>query len=342
MKSSVTNKSSTFTGNVADTIRAISEAVAASRRVLVVSHVDPDGDAIGTALAFAAYCRAIGKEAVNVRQDELPAKYRFLQGTESILHVSDIAPSTVFDTIVVLECPTVQRIGDAARFIHDDICIINIDHHPQNRIEADVHWVDDTLSSVGEMVTEYLLAVGFDITPGMAEQLYTAIMTDTGQFRFGNTSPRTMALAGQLIKFGADPKTISDHIYYNYSLPAVRLLGLVLSTIEFHQQDRICLLTLTKEMLKQSGATKGDAEGLVDFTLYSGGVCCGALLKEAGESTTKVSLRSRSSVDVSKIAGEFGGGGHVKAAGCAIPLPLEEARQELLKRFSDCEDLGHE
>ena len=342
MKSSVINKSSTFTGNVAETAQLISEAIAASRRVLVVSHVDPDGDAIGTALAFTSYCRALGKDVINVREDVVPGKYSFLEGIEDVRHVDDIPPSTVFDTIVVLECPTVKRIGRAARFIHDDICIINIDHHPQNRLEADLHWVDDKRSSVGEMVLEYLLAVGFEITPAMAEQLYTAIMTDTGQFRFGNTSPRTMTLAGQLISFGADPKKISDKVYYNLSLPAVRLLGLVLSTIEFHREDRICLLTLTQEMLKQSGASKGDTEGLVDFTLFSGGVCCGALLKEAEPSVTKVSLRSRDGVDVSKIASEFGGGGHVKAAGCAIPLPLEEARQELLKRFSDCENLGHE
>jgi phosphoesterase RecJ-like protein len=342
MKSIATNKSSSFTGNLAETTKSISDAIAAARRVLVVSHIDPDGDAIGTALAFAAYCRTEGKEAVTIRHDSLPSKYDFLDGFESMRRVDDIQESEVFDTMMVLECPTIKRMGEAARFVHEDMCVINIDHHPRNKMEASLHWVDDKRSSVGEMVLEYLLAVDCEITPAMAEQLYTAIMTDTGQFRFGNTSPRTMALAGQLIGFGADPKTISDRVYYNLTPPAVRLLGPVLSTIEFHQQDRVCLLSLTQEMLQKAGATKADTEGLVDFTLYSGSVCCGALLKESEPSVTKVSLRSRDGVDVSKIASEFGGGGHVKAAGCAIPLPLEEARKELLRRFNDCEDLDHE
>jgi len=333
MKSSVTDKNSYSAVAVDGTLAAIRDVIAAATRVLVVSHVDPDGDAIGTTLAVADYCRSVGAEIIIVRQDDIPGKYRFLAGVDQIKHVDDIPGSFSVDTATVLECPKLERAGRAAKFLRDGVRIVNIDHHPDNRIEAEVSWLDPGRSSVGEMVYDFFQAVGYAVKPEAAEQLYTAIMTDTGQFRFTNTSPRTMVIAGELIAAGAAPKKISDHVYYNLPVAAMRLLGTVLSGIKFYDDDRVCLLTLTKEMLANSGARMSDTEGLVDFTLFSAGVDSGALLRELDDGTTKVSLRSRNGVNVSRIARFFGGGGHVNAAGCKIAMPLDAAREELLKMF---------
>jgi len=316
---------------VTTTLKAIRDGIAEARRVMVVSHIDPDGDAIGTSLAVAGYCRAVGAETIVVRQEETPRKYRFLAGTDAIKHVDELPKDFAVDTAVLLECPSLQRVGRAARFLREDVRLINIDHHPKNSIEASVSWLEPGCSSVGEMVYEFFQSVGHDVDEQTAEQLYTAIMTDTGQFRFTNTSPRTMQIAGELIAAGAVPKRISDRVYYNLPVAGMRLLGKVLGTMEFYDGDSVCFLTLTRRMLAESGAQAADTEGMVDFTLFSEGVDSGALLRELEDGTTKVSLRSRNGVNVSNIAATFDGGGHFNAAGCKIALPLAAARDKLLE-----------
>ncbi|MEW5994645.1 MAG: bifunctional oligoribonuclease/PAP phosphatase NrnA [Candidatus Zixiibacteriota bacterium] len=302
-----------------------------SQRVLVASHIDPDGDAIGTQLAFGGYLKALGKEAFLVRDAEVPVKYRFLDGADAIRHVSEHRDDLSIDTALILECPNADRIGEAGRFLTTDIQVINIDHHRDNRNFGTVNWVDPSASSVGEMACEYFREVGFQITPAIAEQLYTAILTDTGRFRFSSTTARTLAVAGELIAAGANPQKICDHAYYNLQPSTMRLIGKVLNSIEFFDDGTICFLTLTRAMLAQTGAELSESEGLVDFTMFTNGVLAGALLKENSSGVTKVSLRSRNLIDVAQLAAQFGGGGHPNAAGCTIPLPLGQAREQLLQ-----------
>lgn len=309
----------------------IREIIERGSRILVVSHIDPDGDAIGSQLAFAAYLKHLNKDVVLVRDRDIPAKYQFLDGVQNILAFNSLPADTRVDTAVLLECPSFERIGQAASLLGDDVTIICIDHHRDSSALGVVNWIEPERSSVGEMVYEYLAAVGYEIDASVATQLYTAILTDTGRFRYKSTSPRTMQVAGELIRAGADSSAICDHVYYELSQSTMRLTARVLNTIEFHHKDSVCVLSLTRAMLTESGADSSESDGLVDYSLLTGGVDVGVLLKEHDATNTRVSLRSRDGVNVAAIAARFGGGGHFNASGCSIPKNVTDAKKELLQ-----------
>lgn len=317
-------------------MEAIRLVIEKSRRLLVVSHVDPDGDALGTQLAFGTYLTDCGKDVLLVRDSDIPQKYTFLPGIDQIQKMSTL-PSDI-DTAVVLECPKKARIGSAADVFGDDVAVINIDHHPDGDALGDINWVNTAASSVGEMVFEYFNYVDYRINATVAEQLYTAILTDTGRFRYTSTSRRTMEIAGMLIEAGANSKDICDNVYYSLPASTMSLTGKVLAGIEFRHDDRLCLLTLTKKMLKEAGATPDESDGLVEFTLFSRSVQVGALLKEIDNKNTKVSLRSIDGIDVSAVASIFGGGGHRNAAGCTLPFSLEDSKSRLSVRLMEVID----
>ncbi len=315
---------------IAPPIHEIRHLLERSRRVLVASHIDPDGDAIGTQLAFGAFLRHLGKEVYLVREAEAPAKYRFLTGVDQIRPFDEFTTDFAVDTAVVLECPTIDRVGRAACFLTGEVQILNIDHHYDSGSFGTVNWIDPTKSSVGEMAFELFDEYGYAFPGEVAEHLYTAILTDTGRFRFPSTSPRTMEIVGRLIGAGANPKKITDDVYFRLSAPTMKLMGRVLSTIEFHDGDTICLLSLTKQMLDETGADLSDSDGLVDFAMFCDTVEIGGLLKE-NNGRTRVSLRSRDSINIADVAAEYGGGGHFNAAGCTIPSELADARKHLIE-----------
>lgn len=331
-------KKTSYVPERAATIDRIQQLVGQARRVLVVSHVDPDGDAIGSQLAMGAYLKALGKDVTLVRDSEIPDKYRFLPGANTIVPATTLADTFRVDTTVILECPSAERVGSAMRFVTDDVQVINIDHHPDAQDLGSVNWVETAASSVGEMLYEYFTAVEAAITPDMATQLYTAILTDTGRFRYPSTSPRTMAIAGELIAAGADPQSICDRVYYSMKPSTLRLHGLVLKGITFEENDRICFLTMTRQMLTESGAEESESDGIVDYALYGESVMAGAFFKEIAPQVTKVSMRSRGRVDVSAVAAQFGGGGHRNAAGCRVDGDLATARAEIRELLREAID----
>jgi phosphoesterase RecJ-like protein len=181
------------------------------------------------------------------------------------------------------------------------------------------------------MVYEYFEAVDFPLDEKLAEWLYTAILTDTGRFRYRSTSPRTLEIAARLVAAGADPQKICEEVYYNLPPSTMTLTGKVLNTMEFFHGGKVCLLTLPARMFEESGADESESDGLVEFTLVAKGVRVGALLKELGPDSTKVSLRSRNRINVSEIAARFEGGGHANASGCTVPLGLDEAREKIVE-----------
>ena len=317
---------------------AIRDCLNKAERVLVASHIDPDGDAIGTQLAVAQHLRDIGKQVVLVRDGDIPDKYRFLNGSDKITPVEELSGRLAVDTAVILECPTLERIGGASKHIGDDVTIVNIDHHRDNDNFGAINWLNTEASSVGEMICEYLIAVGYEISVPVAEQLYTAIMTDTGRFRFTSTTQRAMEIAGMLIGLGANPQKVCDLVYYDCRPEKLKLVGRVLNSVEFFRNRQICTLTMTHAMLAETDAEKSESEGVVDYTLFSRGVIVGVLLKESSPRETKASLRSKNGINVAKLASHFGGGGHFNAAGCTIPLGLERARDELIRLINDALD----
>lgn len=324
------NKNTLYPDSVNVLMAQIRSAIEASKIVMVISHLDPDGDALGTQLAVSSHLARLGKQVFSVRESEIPMKYRFLTDMYAIQTFDSIDPAIKPDTVIVLECPGKDRIGRAMHFLETAVSVINIDHHAANDMYGTVNWLDATASSVGEMLTEYFDFVGYDLSSVEATQLYTAILTDTGRFRYSSTSTRTMKAAALLISRGAKPQDITDAIYFSQPVSSLRLMGRVLNSIEFHHGNRICMIQMTRHMLAESGAIGSEGEGLVDFVLQGRDAVTGALLKEVDGSTTKVSLRSRSGLDVASLALQFGGGGHVNAAGCTLQLPLIQAREIVL------------
>ncbi len=313
----------------------ISAILEQSQSILVVSHVDPDGDALGSQLAFATFLTKNGKKVILVREDAIPEKYLFLPGLNEIKHIHDTLDEFSVEAAVVLECPRISRAGNIIEQLEGNCRIINIDHHQDNENFGEINWVDQKASSVGEMVFEYFEAVGYQIDQPTAIQLYTAILTDTGRFRYNSTSPRTMEIAGKLIEAGADPRIICDHFYYNLPLATIKLIGHALNGAEFVSNNTVCILSLGKEDISKFGARLSDTEGLAEYTLYGQGVELGILLKEGGDGITRVSLRSRGKINVANLAARFGGGGHPCAAGCSIEKTIVEAKRELLKALSE-------
>jgi phosphoesterase RecJ-like protein len=309
-------------------IDRITGLISDSRSILVCGHSDPDGDSLGTALAFRRYLLSLGKDVTVVRSGEIPYKYSFMPDIENIVIPESV--TSRFDLAIYLECSNPSRAGDVSALCAQDAKIINIDHHPDNSGYGDVVWQDVGASSVGEMLFEIFEHVGYRPDEKGAIQLYAAILTDTGRFRFNSTTRRTMETAGRLIEYGANPRTICDKIYYSLKPSTLKLTGLLLHDMEYYEGERICLMFLTNDKLKKSGAGKDEIEGLVDFVLYGENTQLGGLLKEKNAGLTKISLRSRGNYDVSALAHKYNGGGHVNASGCEIRLPIKDATRQLL------------
>lgn len=312
---------------------AIINALRETKRLLVVSHTNPDGDAIGSSLAMAAYLESLGKEVIILFDSPIPSVYDFLKGANKIIKADTYQQPLTVDTVIALECPSLERIGKVKNRLTGNETILCIDHHLDSEEYGVVNWIDTSYSSVGEMLWHMFKLADYQFDQTVAEHLYTGVMTDTGRFRFDNTSPRTMICASELIAAGAKPEKISRAVYFDSKPSTLKLQGLVLHDIQFTADNRICYLSLTNKMLQEAKADRSEAEGLIDFTLFGTGVLIGAMFKEADNSTTRVSLRSAADINVAKIAGEYGGGGHFRAAGFDVSAGIEQARQIVLKRL---------
>lgn len=312
--------------------------IAGAGTILISSHVDPDGDSLGSQLALRRYLVSLGKKVWIVNHGSIPSKYMFLPDIDRIVLVDNFKAEDRFDLAIILECPDPDRTGDVKHLIGANIPMINIDHHPDNSGYGKIAHLDSGASAVAEMLTEYFLEVGYKIEPQAATQLYTAIITDTGRFRFSSTTRKTMEIAGRLIELGADPRYISDNIYYSFSESTMRLIGKVFSKFELFDNGKICLMALDNDMMRLNDFNSADTEGMAEYTLFGRGVIVGGLLKEMGEGSTKISLRSRNRINVGEVAHRYGGGGHNNAAGFQIDLPLKAAQEKILKDLREIVD----
>jgi phosphoesterase RecJ-like protein len=317
------------------TAKAVEKVLSQAKNILVTSHQDPDGDSVGSQMALIAYLQKKKKRVVAVNQGKMPNKYRFLDPKGIIQEASEPLPDFVPDAAFVVECPSLKRIGCVQKLLRPETVIVNIDHHPRNEKFGKVNWLDAKASAVGEMIYDFLVAARLKITPGVAEALYTAILTDTGRFRYSSTHPRTLEICARLMKLGANPQKITEEVYYRISPSDLRLVARVLEGMELHLDNQICFLSIDNRILAETGARFEDTEGIVDYSLFLREVQVGALFKELTPGKTKVSLRSQNGIDISPIAKSFGGGGHPNASGCALSLPMAEAKRTVLEKVSN-------
>lgn len=293
---------------------------------LITSHVDPDGDALGSMLALYYALIKIGKKVILVKNDKTPDKYLFLPGIDRIQNFCN----EKVDIIITLDCGSIERLGFTTDLKAYGDFIVNIDHHKNGNLFGDLNYIDSNASSVGEILY-YLIKEITSIDYNIALCLYTSIVTDTGSMRYSNTTPSSLRILAEFIELGIKPDYVSRQVFENRSLPSILLLKETLNTLEIIADGQIATMYITKDMLKKCEAQEEDINGIINYAREIKNVEVAVLLSEQQNNLVKVSFRSNEWVNVNCIAEEFNGGGHARAAGCTIDKPLAEAKDIILK-----------
>lgn len=320
-------------------MRAVIDEIKKHKKFLITAHVNLEGDSLGSQLAMKKLLLGMGKEAYILDNDPVPEHYKFLPGSGEVSNSLDKAAD--IDAAIVLDCPTLKRIGKVRDVISKKAkVVINIDHHISNEKFGDINWVEPHASSAGEMVYRLFKETGIKLTKEVALSLYIAILTDTGSFNYENTSSITHEIAGELLGYGLDPAEVSESVYERRSVEDIKLLGLVLTTLQVNKSGTIAYLEVTKEMLDSTGADISKSEGLINYARSIDKVKVAVLFKEDQIDTDKISVSFRSkgngnTVDVNKIAAYFAGGGHMRASGCIITGGLAEAKKKVLAKVEE-------
>ncbi len=313
------------------------ELIENSNRVLITSHENPDGDALGSMLALGLGLRKMNKEVVFYTKDNVPEILNFLPHSDEIINSLD-SISGPFDIAFALDCTSTNRAGrDFEVYAASENCkkVVIIDHHLTTGSEADLHILDNTASSTGMIIYRILRSFSIEIDQSISQNIYTTILSDTGSFNYSNTSSETFRIAADLVEAGADPAEISQALYENEPLRKLELLKLVMPTLEITQDKRIASIVVHKKMFDETGTTKEDTEGMVNIPRSIKGVEVAVLFRENIDQDWKLSLRSRGLVNVAKIAESYGGGGHGRAAGCSIKGNIEEVKSKIISSVKE-------
>ncbi len=320
----------------------IIEEIQSHETFCVVGHVRPDGDCVGSQLAVTLALRALGKQVHCWNEDPMPQKLAFLS-PEQIMQKP--RRDQKFDCVIATDCASYERLGRVGDCIKDRRFLINIDHHQSNTRYGDINWISPEEASTGELVYQLLKAAGWPVTVQIADCLFTAISTDTGSFQYPSTTPATYAIAGELVRLGANLGKICEEVYQSFPLSRVRLLKQVYNNFRLTHNDQIAYFWLKKVDYSRSGADPDESEGLIDHIRAIAPVVVACMFEEAGPELTRISLRSKDDrISVNEIAAQFGGGGHRAAAGARVPgKPLSVQRRVVaaLKRALDSLDKKH-
>ncbi|MCK5505286.1 MAG: bifunctional oligoribonuclease/PAP phosphatase NrnA [Thermodesulfovibrionia bacterium] len=303
-----------------------------NRSFLIVGHINPEGDSLGSCLALALGLKKLGKKDVCVlSRDPVPEVLKFLPSAKTIRQKP---PRKEFDVVFIVDCNTVERTGFEG-FNAGKTGII--DHHvlPANTAESEVHkpvsasLIDPGAAAAGVLIYKVLTALKVPIDRSMATNLYTALLVDTGGFRYSNVSPESLEIASHLVEAGAKPWGIAKELYENVPYDSLALLGLSLSTLK--KKDGMAWFTTTKSMFNKTGTTAEDCEDFVDYPRKVQDIEAAVFFRQDSEKTFKISLRSKGRVNVQKIAKSFNGGGHAAAAGCKVNGTLKEVQDKVLR-----------
>ena len=314
------------------TIAEVARDLEGAANILILSHENPDGDAIGSSLGMAMGLREFGKNVVAANATVVPERISWLVGAGEI--VTELPSTRGFDTILLLDCAERERTGFDLSGIPEER-FISIDHHPNTAGVGRKILIDTQAAATGELVLEILLEMSANIETAIATALYVAIHTDTGGFNYSNTTRMTHMSASILLDRGVDPAEVHRHLFGNERRERVALLGEVLSTLELKLGGRVATCVVTKKMLEKTGASPEDSDDFVSYPRSIRGVEVAVLLKEQGDGKYRVSLRANTDVDLSLVAKKLGGGGHKKAAGATISGSMKEATATLLDALTE-------
>jgi len=308
--------------DVAGEIRALIER---SEDIVCLAHKDADADSLGSALGFAASLRAIGKRVHPV----VPAPYPFLLSYLPGFDTLEDAPEK-YDCVFTFDCATVHRFGDKRFLCESGVPVVNVDHHVSNEGYGTINLIEPEASASGQVVHRLLTRLGMPLDADVANNLYAALFTDTGGFRHENTTEAALRLGAELVKLGANPAWIALKSYKSRPVPMLKLEGLAVSALRTDLDGRLVWSAVTQEMLEKSGASMVESEGVIDQLQSVDTMKIAVLFKQMEPNLTKVSVRTRDEFDATALCLPYGGGGHLRAAGAELPLPLAEAEASVL------------
>lgn len=300
----------------------------AATSVAVLSHVNPEGDAVGATLGAALALREAGKVTAAYNASPLPPGLESLPGATELLR--EVPIRTAYACYLVLDTSDLPRTGGLLDSRPDHAVVVNVDHHAANTRFGTVNWVEPEASSAGELVYRILHHGGFPFSMAVATNLYAAIQTDTGSFQYGNTTPAALRAAADLVERGAEVERITAGLYENHDPREWRLLSQALATLQVSPDGRVAWIEVTLASQQQAGIGLEATEGFINYVRAVRGVQIAVVFKEISPTEVRVSLRSRGHVDVARLAGAFGGGGHRNAAGLTLRVPLAEAKGRVL------------
>ena len=307
----------------------IREVIESNQTFVISSHVNPDGDSIGSALGMYECLKALGKEAVVAMNDAIPEAYTWLDPDGEILapaSEADIESLASVDVVVIVDANGWDRLGRLRKPLEESAAVkVLIDHHPYTELITPNSVIETKASSTAELVYDLIDSMNAPLTSRAADALYTGILTDTVSFRFARSAPCAHIIAAKLLSTGVDPSRVYDQVYNQNSGARTRLMGRTLSDIRFTGCGRVAWLAVTRSMIEETGALSSDTSGFVDVTMTIAGVAIGIIFVESKDGKVQISLRSRRETDVNQVAVALGGGGHRNAAGAVFDGPLEQA-----------------
>jgi bifunctional oligoribonuclease and PAP phosphatase NrnA len=314
--------------------RKLTERLVPGARVVLTTHVNADGDGVGSEVALWHLLRARGLHPVIANPTPYPDRFRFLldgaEGAEQSARAArEIGRA---DLVLVCDISDLERIGHLGQHVRArGVPVACIDHHASNGTLPDgPRLVDPAASATGELVYDLARVSGWDVTPAVAQALYVAILTDTGGFRFSNTTPRTLQVAAHLLQHGLDPEGIYTEVYASVPEGRVRLIGEALDTLCVEVPPGLAWITVPPGALERHGVHSDELDGVVEFARSITGVRLAMLFREIAGGRVKVSFRSVGSVDAMELARQFGGGGHRKAAGASLAGTLADVQDQVL------------
>lgn len=313
--------------SVRDQIADAVALIGTKQRFIVTGHASPDGDVVGSCLALFHVLRSLGKDVIVVNVDPVPFNLRFLSGVEGWRQ--DVPEAFDAEVTCLLDCAERARAGASFPAHGWGEQLMIIDHHKLAPTDGDIVVHDAKAGATAELIYRLAAALGAPLTQALSECLYTALVMDTGGFRYGSATPTVFAMASNLVAKGVDVWHVTSHVFESNPVARVRLLSAVLRTLEVSPCGRLAMLRVTREMITEVGANEDMLDGFINHARSIEGVEVAAQLREIGPDHYRISFRSRGRVDVSNLARRFGGGGHRNAAGCSIEGRWEQVQRQL-------------
>jgi phosphoesterase RecJ-like protein len=308
-------------------IQRIIDEVAASGTFLLTTHESPDGDAVGSTLALACYLKRLGKDVTVYMCDPLPELYAFLPLAEEVVHA---IPPRTFDVCFVLDVGEFCRAGAELEKLRGSTKFINIDHHLNCDLFGALNLIDSEASATGALIYRIITTAGHGIDYDIALCIYTAVITDTGSFRYSNANPEAFTIAAEMVAKGVNAWSVAEKLYESQPRKRLELLALSLATLSVSTRGDVASVTVTLDMYERTGTSSELTDGFVNYPRSIRGVEVALFFREVNPGLVKVGFRSKGKVDVSALAAAFGGGGHHNAAGCTIPGTVDGVREKVL------------